>query len=33
MAAAVIATIPVTALFLIGQRQFMQGIGTTGIKN
>jgi multiple sugar transport system permease protein len=33
MAAAVITTIPVTALFLIGQRQFIQGIGTTGIKN
>lgn len=33
MAAATIATIPVVALFLIGQRQFIQGIGTTGIKN
>ena len=33
MAAVVIATIPVLILFLIGQRQFIQGIGTTGIKN
>jgi multiple sugar transport system permease protein len=33
MAAAVIATAPVVVLFLIGQRQFIQGIGTTGIKN
>ena len=33
MAAVVIATIPVVVLFLIGQRQFIQGIGTTGIKN
>lgn len=33
MAAVVIATIPVIFLFLIGQRQFIQGIGTTGIKN
>lgn len=33
MAAVVIATIPVVILFLIGQRQFIQGIGTTGIKN
>ena len=33
MAAVVIATIPVILLFLIGQRQFIQGIGTTGIKN
>ncbi len=33
MAAVVIATIPVITLFLIGQRQFIQGIGTTGIKN
>jgi multiple sugar transport system permease protein len=33
MAAIVIATIPVITLFLIGQRQFIQGIGTTGIKN
>ncbi len=33
MAAVVIATIPVIALFLIGQRQFVRGIGTTGIKN
>ncbi|MBZ8180583.1 MAG: carbohydrate ABC transporter permease [Oscillatoria sp. PMC 1051.18] len=33
MAAVVIATIPVILLFLIGQRQFIRGIGTTGIKN
>lgn len=33
MAAVVITTIPVVILFLIGQRQFIQGIGTTGIKN
>lgn len=33
MAAVVIATIPVILLFLIGQRQFIQGIGSTGIKN
>ena len=33
MAAVVIATIPVLILFLIGQKQFIQGIGTTGIKN
>jgi multiple sugar transport system permease protein len=33
MAAVIIATIPVVVLFLIGQRQFIQGIGTTGIKN
>jgi multiple sugar transport system permease protein len=33
MAAVVIATIPVLLLFLIGQRQFVKGIGTTGIKN
>ena len=33
MAAVVIATIPVVVLFLTGQRQFIQGIGTTGIKN
>lgn len=33
MAAVVIATIPVLVLFLIGQKQFMQGIGTTGIKS
>ncbi len=33
MAAVVIATIPVVVLFLAGQRQFIQGIGTTGIKN
>lgn len=33
MAAVVIATIPVLLIFLIGQRQFVQGIATTGIKN
>lgn len=33
MAAVAIATIPVLVLFLIGQRQFIQGIATTGIKN
>ena len=33
MAAVVISTIPVVVLFLIGQRQFIQGIGSTGIKN
>lgn len=33
MAAVAIATIPVVILFLIGQRQFIRGIGSTGIKN
>jgi multiple sugar transport system permease protein len=33
MAAVVITTVPVVVLFLIGQRQFIQGISTTGIKN
>ena len=33
MAAVIIATIPVLIVFLIGQKQFIQGIGTTGIKN
>jgi multiple sugar transport system permease protein len=33
MAAVTIATIPVVLLFLIGQRQFIQGIAATGIKN
>jgi multiple sugar transport system permease protein len=33
MAAVVIATVPVVLLFLIGQRQFIRGIATTGIKN
>ncbi|MEH2360676.1 carbohydrate ABC transporter permease [Nostoc sp.] len=33
MAAVAIATVPVMVLFLIGQRQFIQGIATTGIKN
>ncbi|MDB9313274.1 carbohydrate ABC transporter permease [Spirulina sp. CS-785/01] len=33
MAAVIIATIPVVVLFLLGQKQFIRGIGTTGIKN
>ena len=33
MAAVVIATIPVLILFLIGQKQFIQGVSSTGIKN
>jgi hypothetical protein len=33
MAAVVIATLPVVVVFLLGQRQFIQGIATTGIKN
>ncbi len=33
MASVVIATLPVMLLFLIGQRQFIRGIATTGIKN
>jgi multiple sugar transport system permease protein len=33
MAGVVIATIPVVLLFLLGQRQFIRGIATTGIKN
>jgi multiple sugar transport system permease protein len=33
MAAVVIATLPVLILFLFGQRQFIQGITATGIKN
>jgi multiple sugar transport system permease protein len=33
MAAAVIATLPVIVLFLLGQRQFIRGVATTGIKN
>lgn len=33
MAAVVIATIPVVLLFLIGQKQFIQGVGTTGLKS
>lgn len=33
MAAVVIATLPVVVVFLFGQRQFIQGIATTGIKN
>lgn len=33
MAAVAIATIPVLLLFVVGQRQFMRGIATTGIKN
>jgi multiple sugar transport system permease protein len=33
MAAVIIATVPVLILFLLGQKQFIQGIGSTGIKN
>lgn len=33
MAAVVIATIPVVLLFLIGQKQFIEGISSTGIKS
>mgnify|MGYP001793188093 CR=1 FL=1 len=33
MAAAVIATVPVMVIFLVGQRQFIEGIATTGLKN
>lgn len=33
MAAVAIATIPVLLLFLVGQRQFIRGIATTGMKN
>jgi multiple sugar transport system permease protein len=33
MAAVVIATVPVVLLFIIGQKQFVRGIATTGIKN
>ncbi|MGB7442331.1 MAG: carbohydrate ABC transporter permease [Coleofasciculaceae cyanobacterium] len=33
MAAVVIATVPVILVFLIGQKQFIQGIGSTGMKN
>lgn len=33
MAAVVIATVPVVLMFLVGQRQFIRGIATTGIKN
>lgn len=33
MAAVTIATVPVMLLFLIGQRQFIRGIATAGIKN
>ena len=33
MAAVVIATAPVVLLFLVGQRQFIEGIATTGVKN
>ncbi len=32
MAAVVIATVPVVLLFLVGQRQFIEGIATTGVK-
>jgi multiple sugar transport system permease protein len=33
MAGVVIASLPVIILFMIGQKQFIQGIGSTGIKN
>ncbi|MEH2180854.1 carbohydrate ABC transporter permease [Nostoc sp.] len=33
MAAVTIATVPVMVLFIIGQRQFLQGIAASGIKN
>ena len=33
MAAVAIATLPVIILFLIGQRQFIEGIATTGMKD
>lgn len=33
MAAVVIATIPVVVVFLMGQKQLIRGIATTGIKN
>ena len=33
MAAVVISSLPVIGLFLLGQRQFLRGIATTGIKN
>ncbi len=33
MAAVAISTIPIILLFLVGQRQFIRGIATTGIKN
>lgn len=33
MAAVTIATVPVMVLFLIGQKQLIRGIATTGIKN
>lgn len=32
MAAVIIATVPIVILFVMGQRQFIQGISTTGIK-
>jgi multiple sugar transport system permease protein len=33
MAAVTITTVPVVVLFLIGQKQFIRGIATTGMKN
>ena len=33
MASITLATFPVILLFLVGQRQFIRGIATTGIKN
>ncbi|WP_396133658.1 carbohydrate ABC transporter permease [Chamaesiphon sp. OTE_75_metabat_556] len=32
MAAVVIATVPIVLLFLLGQKQFIQGVASTGIK-
>ncbi|MDS3860974.1 carbohydrate ABC transporter permease [Thermosynechococcaceae cyanobacterium BACA0444] len=33
MAAIVISTIPVALVFIVGQKQFIRGIATTGVKN
>lgn len=33
MAAVVIATLPIIVIFLLGQKQFIQGVGNTGLKN
>lgn len=33
MAAVVIATLPVIILFIIGQKEFIEGVGSTGIKD
>jgi multiple sugar transport system permease protein len=32
MAAVVISTVPIVLLFLLGQKQFIQGVASTGIK-